>query len=326
MIPGVKWWHGAGFGRGKPRTPNRIGSIIARRCDGNPLVDFAASPALGDNINGPSVIRVPPWVKNPHGNYYLYLAHHRGTQIRLAFADDLRGPWRIHPSGVLSLEQAKIFHGHIASPDVHVDERDQQIRMYFHGLGRGGGQQTALATSKTGLTFAPSGIVLDAPYLRMFRWKKACYGVAMRGKSGWGTLCRSPDGIAPFECRGNFIRRARHTAVLVRGDELLVFHSRVHDAPERIVVVTVTLGDDWNRWEPSEPVEVIRPEEDYDGVGFPNRRSRYGPATGVRQLRDPCIFQEDGRTYLFYSIAGEMGIAMAELTITMKPDQRQSPL
>jgi hypothetical protein len=35
-------------------------------------------------------------------------------------------------------------------------------------------------------------------------------------------------------------------------------------------------------------------------------------------LRDPCIFQEEGKTYLFYSIAGEMGIAMAELEITMR--------
>jgi hypothetical protein len=33
----------------------------------------------------------------------------------------------------------------------------------------------------------------------------------------------------------------------------------------------------------------------------------------VRQLRDPAIFREDGKTYLLYSIAGESGIAVAEL-------------
>jgi hypothetical protein len=33
----------------------------------------------------------------------------------------------------------------------------------------------------------------------------------------------------------------------------------------------------------------------------------------VRQLRDPAIYQEDGRTYLLYSVAGEHGIAIAEL-------------
>ena len=39
----------------------------------------------------------------------------------------------------------------------------------------------------------------------------------------------------------------------------------------------------------------------------------------MQQLRDPCIFEENGHTYLFYTVAGEMGIAMAELDITMKP-------
>jgi hypothetical protein len=33
----------------------------------------------------------------------------------------------------------------------------------------------------------------------------------------------------------------------------------------------------------------------------------------VRQLRDPAIFPENGKTYLLYSIAGENGIAIAEL-------------
>jgi hypothetical protein len=33
------------------------------------------------------------------------------------------------------------------------------------------------------------------------------------------------------------------------------------------------------------------------------------------QLRDPAIFEDDdGRTYLLYSVAGESGIAIAELT------------
>ena len=39
-----------------------------------------------------------------------------------------------------------------------------------------------------------------------------------------------------------------------------------------------------------------------------------GAAKGkVNQLRDPAIFEEDGRIYLIYSVAGENGLAMAEL-------------
>jgi hypothetical protein len=33
----------------------------------------------------------------------------------------------------------------------------------------------------------------------------------------------------------------------------------------------------------------------------------------VRQLRDPGIYQEGNRTYLLYSVAGEQGIAIAEI-------------
>ncbi|NET62179.1 MAG: hypothetical protein F6K47_40550, partial [Symploca sp. SIO2E6] len=32
----------------------------------------------GSNINGPSLIRVPEWIENPLGRYYLYFAHHQG--------------------------------------------------------------------------------------------------------------------------------------------------------------------------------------------------------------------------------------------------------
>jgi hypothetical protein len=33
----------------------------------------------------------------------------------------------------------------------------------------------------------------------------------------------------------------------------------------------------------------------------------------VCQLRDPAIFRENGHTYILYSVAGERGIAIAEL-------------
>jgi hypothetical protein len=75
----------------------------------------------------------PLWITNRLGNYYLYFAHHSGKYIRLAYADDLKGPWKIYQPGTLHLEVAPGCKGHIASPDVHVDEARQQIRMYFHG-------------------------------------------------------------------------------------------------------------------------------------------------------------------------------------------------
>jgi len=42
------------------------------------------------------------------------------------------------------------------------------------------------------------------------------------------------------------------------------------------------------------------------------RSTAYGH---VDQLRDPAIFEEDGRILLLYAVAGESGIAIAELFI-----------
>ena len=70
--------------------------VRAERLLAAPIITPDLHPSIGENIQGPSVIRVPDWVQNPLGAYYLYFADHKGTYIRLAYADDLLGPWRIH--------------------------------------------------------------------------------------------------------------------------------------------------------------------------------------------------------------------------------------
>ena len=52
------------------------------------------------------MIRAPDWIDGRLGNYYLDFADHKGRYIRLAYADDLLGPWRIHPPDSLQLEQS----------------------------------------------------------------------------------------------------------------------------------------------------------------------------------------------------------------------------
>jgi len=52
--------------------------------------------------------------------------------IRLAYADSVTGPWEIYSPGTLRLEQTP-FVGHIASPNVHVDDDNELIRLYYHG-------------------------------------------------------------------------------------------------------------------------------------------------------------------------------------------------
>jgi len=270
---------------------------------------------MGDNINGPSLISTPTWIENPLGKYYLYFGHHDGRYIRMAYANNLAGPWKTHTLGVLSIEDSH-FSGHIASPDVHVDHEAKQIRMYFHGAdtatGKGGPQSTRVAFSADGLTFEARTELLGNPYMRTFEWNKQIFGLAMPG-----VFYRSADGVSDFETGPTlFTPNIRHTAVTVDDDLLKVYFTVVGDNPERIKLSTVRLSNNWLDWEASDPVEVLAPELDWEGADLPLEPSKRGLIQGpVNQLRDPAMFIDDGgRTYLLYAVAGENGIAIAEMS------------
>ncbi len=285
----------------------------------NPIVTPELSPTLGDNINGPSLIRVPSWVSHPLGKYYLYFAHHQGKYIRLAYSDRLEGPWKIYEAGTLHLDRVTVCHDHIASPDVHIDEPKRQILMYFHCPAEGDGkaieiQKTVLATSTDGVKFTPLEKPLGPAYFRVFHWKQYYFAVARAG-----VFLRSRDGVTPFEEGPTLFSEdpnlvLRHAAVDVQGDRLFVYFSRIGDSPERILVSYIDLTPDWMKWKASTPVTVIAPETEYEGGNLPAEPSKMDLAPGkVKQLRDPAIYREGTQTYLLYSIAGESGIAIAKL-------------
>ena len=135
------------------------GVRVERLGDG-PIITPDLHASIGENIQGPSLIRAPEWLEDPLGAYYLYFADHKGRYIRLAYADDLLGPWTIHPPGSLQIadshflteppevapeeaERLRALPGrrgmshdglfeattpHIASPDVHVDDANRPHR------------------------------------------------------------------------------------------------------------------------------------------------------------------------------------------------------
>jgi hypothetical protein len=245
----------------------------------------------------------------------MYFAHHQGLNIRLAYADKLTGPWTLHPGGTLQLEEAKCA-WHVASPDVHVDHGRQRIVMYYHGgLEEPKGQWSFRTESADGVHFVSDDKILGAFYLRVFKYGGAYYGLAKDNKApGGGLLLRSPDGIEPFEVGTNLIHNMRHAAVRVRGDILDIFYSRGEDCPERILYSSMPLVGDWRTWTPTKPVTVLEPELDYEGGNEPLVASSFGAIhQPVRQLRDPALFEEAGKLYLFYSNAGESGISGAEV-------------
>lgn len=323
--------------------------VQAERLGDGPIVEAVTHPSIGENIQGPSLIRVPDWIENPLGRYYLYFADHKGQYIRLAYSDELLGPWKIHVPGTLQLNdshfpteppevtedevkeiraRAKVLgikHDlvatattpHVASPDVHVDEKNRRIVMYYHGLESLGTQLTRVATSRDGIHFEAREETLGRSYMRAFQHNGMTYAIAMPGQ-----FYRSKDGLSDFE-QGPllFNTNMRHAALLKHDSTLYVFWTKVGDTPERILLSTIDLREDWSEWSPSEPVEVLRPEREWEGADAPLEPSARSLAYGkVNQLRDPAIYVEGDRTYLLYAVAGESGIAVAELTFVNDTD------
>src|SRR5690606_15402388 len=84
-------------------------SYLFKRFAANPIISQASLPGKdGENINGPSLIKAPDWLPNKLGNYYLYFAHHGGTYIRLAYADQLDASWNIYDKGTLRLSDCRV--------------------------------------------------------------------------------------------------------------------------------------------------------------------------------------------------------------------------
>lgn len=289
--------------------------IEIKRLGDGPIIKPNMDSRMGDNINGPSLIEVPEWVVEPLGRYYLYFAHHDGRYIRMAYANELIGPWRTYEAGVLPLEQSH-FKGHVASPDVQVDHNARQIRMHFHGsdtvTGGGGGQFTRAALSTDGLEFQARPEILGNPYMRTFQYGEWHYAIAMPG-----TFYRSPDGLTDFETGPElFEANMRHAGLLVRDDRLLVFYTRIGDRPERIVVSEIDLSQDWSEWSPTPSEALLKPERDYEGANLDLHPSVRGIAPEpMHELRDPALFDDGQGPYLLYSVAGENGIAIARLTL-----------
>lgn len=323
---------------------------VNRLGDG-PIIYPGMEGISGENIQGPALIKVPDWVENPMGKYYLYFAEHKGDYIRLAYADELTGPWTVYEEGSLHLSEtnflaeppqltpeqeeqlplmaaqqgydpdSKLGHSlieeatmpHIASPEILIDDENQQIIMYFHGLRDVGIQTTGVATSKDGIHFEQMDVEdLGKSYMRIFEVDGTVYGIAMPGQ-----LYKADDLFTGFTAGQSLLNpNARHHDVMVVDDTLYIFWTQVGDAPEQIYVSTVDVSKPWEEWKVDQTAAIMKAEYDWEGADMPVEPSIRSTAYGrVNQLRDPYIYEEDGQLYLLYAVAGESGIAIAELTM-----------
>ena len=366
-----------------------------RRCENNPIIE--TSESIGDIVNYPSVIEVPSWINNPLGNYYLYFAHKNGKYIRLAYADEITGPWEIYGPGTLRLDQTK-FVGHIGSPNVHVDDEDKLIRLYYHGETRirdlisypstayeyrkdyydykprsiphrvliesgrflvntfesrrarkhirkqdknkntpsnetsvistlvenapykrfvrnssilpPAVQETRQAVSSDGLSFTALDPILGPSWFAMFSYADRYFALGRDGH-----LYESQSPSEPFRRHQQLFSQHRHFGVYRNGDQLEVYYSRPDEMLECIYRTAVSLTSTVSEWEKGTEQRVICPEQEYEGTDIDAEESKNNnPWERRQELRDPYIFVGDGTKYLFYVVAGESGIAVAELT------------
>ena len=313
-----------------------------------PIIPPFLEQEIGSNINGPSLIKVPDWIEGTLGKYYLYFADHKGDRIKLAYSDRLEGQWKILTGGTLKLENSYFLNEkppipdefnindlrerdahadhiehipkkiddltipHIASPDVHVDGTNQRIILYFHGLDEFGLQKTRVATSRDGINFVAIKKIVGWPYFRKFTYKSSDYAISMPG-----VIYKNTGDIEDFTIVNQVMEEdTRHSAVMVYQNQLLVFHTRKGDKPERILLSIIDLSLPSNNWNASKPIEVLKPEKVWEGALLPNYKSVESAINiPVNQLRDPAIYSEDDKNYLLYSLRGENGIGIVEFSI-----------
>lgn len=325
-------------------------TLTIRRLTEDPIIHQAMSPSIGNNINGPCLVRLPEWTPTAQrlGRYYLYFAHHEGQSIRLAYADDVTGPWHIHEPGALPLEGSLFpsdpatiqpvgldethplatfgvndFNPHIASPDVQIDHHNQQFRLYYHGMLEDGDQASRVALSSDGLRFAPLPPLIGHYYLRVFEHQDWFYALAW---GGYLYRARQPEGPfergpalfegAPLCPRQEGTQILRHLAVMREEDDVLhVFYTRIGDAPEVILHIRAHLTDDWHHWRVDDPQVLMRPELAWEGGHLPVVTSRPGVTYQPENaLRDPHVFRDhDGRVYMTYCGGAEQAIGIVEL-------------
>ncbi len=295
------------------------------------------------NINGPSLVRMPDWAAGRRGTFHLYFGHHKGRSIRLAYADDLAGPWRMHPDPVLALADSLFepvdppfdpalpqpdwvaglkgdyLYAHIASPDVHIDADRRRIVMFYHGLLRDGDQQSRVAFSDDGMNFTPHTPLVGPSYLRA-TWLDGVMYLAMwegrlaRARDWTGPLDLAPHEILPPHLTGGPERQIRHGHILAYEGRLQMTFSRIGDAPEALLHCEIMPADSWTDWRFGPVRELLRPTPGWEGGDLPAQPSEMGTVMDrMNELRDPALFLDHGQVYLAYCGGGESGIGIARV-------------
>ena len=125
------------------------------------------------------------------------------------------------------------------------------------------------------------------------------------------------DRLLDNEIWHNLEGSVRHVALYKRYQTLYIFFTRIGDSPEKILCGTINISVPQEDWKVSNIFTVAKPEMQYEGVNIKMKPSKAG-ASEIEEngLRDPFIFEDNNKLYMFYCVKGEFGIALSELQLT----------
>ena len=279
---------------------------------------------FNSNICNPCIIKVPEWVKDSLGKYYLYYADHRGKYIKFAFSNFIFNNWRSKLDIIININSFNNAINHIASPEIYIDDIKKKFYLLTHShSATHKGQWTYVSESNNGLHFK---VVNDKPlapfYLRVFKYNNFFYGVS-KGGNLWKTNelirefypCQNLfDPSKSNELLHNYEGAVRHVGLFVENNILYIFYSKIGDKPERIYFSKLNLEKNDKNWKFNSETELLRPTMDFEGANLPLLKSKPGDTpVAENALRDPYLFKINSNYYLAYCVQGEFGIAIAEI-------------
>jgi hypothetical protein len=245
-----------------------------------------------DNINGPVVFKRPNFY--PSGSeWIMYFGHHNGDGIRVAESEDLFR-WRVLDRVILHVNETPGY-GHVASPEVVV--LNDHLELYYHCKYKDF-QYTFKAITQDGQNWEYDREVQGCFYFRLIG---SSYAIAKYKNNGGIWYKKTND---KFVERGRLLPRMRHCCYC----DGVLYWSEIGDMPEVIYRGRLNLID----FTISNKEKIVIPSESYEITDL-LKPSQPGASVGVTEVRDPYVVQNDGRTFIYYTVRGEEAIAFAEV-------------
>ena len=284
------------------------------------IIDCPEDAKPRDNVTGATVLE---WRSRLTGRriFQIYFAGHKARHIRLAESRELLGPYKLRRFPIAMLTRfSRTRRGHVSSPEIYYVGKKKYL--ITHAVPKHPEISQLSYISRLWFSrFTPKIKRLDLPsYARAFIHQGRHFVITRAGKLFEVNPKLEILRKTPISKRNLFEKNERdngkhirHPMVANIQGRLICFYTCIGDTPERVFASEI-LDLEGEKPYFSRPIEIIRPELPYEGADLPITPSTRGSAKRpVNQLRDPYFFTTENKSYLFYSVKGEFGIALCEI-------------